>query len=181
MIKSRKSQGRIIQSSYRHWYDHGRFYLLPESSPDPRFFAHQFTLSRNETPTLAICHTPRAYGSGVGGLFAVRIAPLTSNLVRQNQASRDSALYRRTSLSYRHSCGPFKRTVAVDGAFPRSSVQQHASVLPVSTAGRRSLVSFLTREAIRGKAAPRRLSGALLFRPFSWAKQEKGQGNGGRC
>ena len=35
-------------------------------------------------------------------------------------------------------------------------------------------------EAIRGKAAPRRLSGALLFRPFSWAMQEKGQGNRGR-
>ena len=178
MIKSRKFQGRINQSSYRRWYDHGRFYLLPESSPDPRFFAPQLTLSRNETPTPAICHTPRAYGSGVGGLFAVRIEPLTSNLVRQNQASRDSALYRRTSLSYRHSCGPFKRSVAVDGAFPRFSVQQHASVLPVSTAGRRSLV--LTREMIRGKGAPRRLSGALLFRPFSWAKQEKGQGNGGR-
>ena len=30
------------------------------------------------------------------------------------------------------------------------------------------------------KQPPRRLSGALLFRPFSWAMQEKGQGNRGR-
>ncbi len=49
-----------------------------------------------------------------------------------------------------------------------------------SEEARRARQSKSSHEAIRGKAAPRRLSGALLFRPFSWAMQEKGQGNRGR-
>ena len=40
-------------------------------------------------------------------------------------------------------------------------------------------ISVYAPEGIRGKTGPAP-SGALLFRPFSWAMQEKGQGNRGR-
>ena len=61
--------------------------------------------------------------------------------------------------------------------FPRHTV--HHIALYAAVVSRPSTQVFAP-EAIRGKAAPRRLSGALLFRPFSWAMQEKGQGNRGR-
>ena len=45
--------------------------------------------------------------------------------------------------------------------------------------GRRAAAYILVTERVRGKAAPRRLSGALLFRPFSWAKARKRAGERG--
>ena len=58
-----------------------------------------------------------------------------------------------------------------EGAFPRVSVQQHRPATPQRFAGHKRPFPPLGRFA--EKQPPRRLSGALLFRPFSWARKKK--------
>ena len=59
------------------------------------------------------------------------------------------------------------------GFFPCHSAHLRKPGVPGGLVGHP--IPICTTEAIHGKT-----SGALLFRPFSWAMQEKGQGNRGR-
>ena len=58
-----------------------------------------------------------------------------------------------------------------DGAFPRVSVQHHRPATPQRSAGHKR--TFPPQGRFAEKQPPRRLSGALLFRPFSWARVKK--------
>ncbi len=58
-----------------------------------------------------------------------------------------------------------------EGAFPRVSVHRLRRVNPQALAGQK--LSLPPQGQFAEKQPPRRLSGALLFRPFSWACKKK--------
>ena len=58
-----------------------------------------------------------------------------------------------------------------EGAFPRRSPQHHRPKTPKTSAGHNRLLP--PQGQFAEKQPPRRLSGALLFRPFSWANKKE--------
>ena len=63
-----------------------------------------------------------------------------------------------------------------EGAFPRVSVHRLRRVNPQALAGQK--LSLPPQGQFAEKQPPRRLSGALLFRPFSWACKKKARSKG---
>ena len=64
-----------------------------------------------------------------------------------------------------------RKCCGVEGAFPRRSLQHLRPKTPKTSAGHNRLLT--PQRQFAEKQPPRRLSGALLFRPFSWAGNER--------
>ena len=88
-----------------------------------------------------------------------------------------------TSTPHRRACGlaPLpcrlpRSGAGGEGAFPRVSVHRLRRVNPQALAGQK--LSLPPQGQFAEKQPPRRLSGALLFRPFSWACKKKARSKG---
>ena len=133
----------------------------------------------------------------VGGKPSLHPKQATRGLPAIHTRSRISPLRspHRISLVGNHKGCPYKcngvdihegcprKCCGGEGAFPRGSVHHHRTETPQRSAGQK--LPFPPQGLFAEKQPPRRLSGALLFRPFSWANKKKAspkawEGRGGR-